>query len=178
MTTNAAAACAGLTWAFLEWIRNGKPTVFGVVTGSIAGLATVTPASGFVSPISGLIIGMLASIVCFIAVAVIKPKFGYDDSLDAFGVHGVGGILGVLATGLFASKAINPMGADGLFFGNPKQFLIQLGAVLVVVVYTFAVTYVIYKFVDIFFRIRVTEKEELMGLDLTQHRERAYTVLE
>ena len=178
VTTNAAAACAGLTWAFLEWIRNGKPTVFGVVTGSIAGLATVTPASGFVSPISGLIIGMLASIVCFIAVAVIKPKFGYDDSLDAFGVHGVGGILGVLATGLFASKAINPMGADGLFFGNPKQFLIQLGAVLVVVVYTFAVTYVIYKFVDIFFRIRVTEKEELMGLDLTQHRERAYTVLE
>ena len=178
VTTNAAAACAGLTWAFLEWIRNGKPTVFGVVTGSIAGLATVTPASGFVSPISGLIIGMLASIVCFIAVAVIKPKFGYDDSLDAFGVHGVGGILGVLATGLFASKAINHMGADGLFFGNPKQFLIQLGAVLVVVVYTFAVTYVIYKFVDIFFRIRVTEKEELMGLDLTQHRERAYTVLE
>ena len=178
VTTNAAAACAGLTWAFLEWIRNGKPTVFGVVTGSIAGLATVTPASGFVSPISGLIIGMLASIVCFIAVAVIKPKFGYDDSLDAFGVHGVGGILGVLATGLFASKAINPMGADGLFFGNPKQFLIQLGAVLVVIVYTFAVTYVIYKFVDIFFRIRVTEKEELMGLDLTQHRERAYTVLE
>jgi len=178
VTTNAAAACAGLTWALLEWIRNGKPTVFGVVTGSIAGLATITPASGFVSPVSGLIIGMLASIVCFIAVAVVKPKFGYDDSLDAFGVHGVGGILGVLATGLFASKAINPQGANGLFYGNPKQFLIQLGAVLVTVVYTFAVTYVLYKFVDIFFRIRVTEKEELMGLDLTQHRERAYTVLE
>ena len=178
VTTNAAAACAGLTWAFLEWIRNGKPTVFGVVTGSIAGLATITPASGFVSPIPGLIIGMLASIVCFFAVAVIKPKFGYDDSLDAFGVHGVGGILGVLATGLFASKAINPQGADGLFFGNPKQFLIQLIAVLVAIVYTFGVTYVLYKFVDIFFRIRVTEKEELMGLDLTQHRERAYTVLE
>ena len=178
VTTNAAAACAGLTWAFLEWIRNGKPTVFGVVTGSIAGLATITPASGFVSPISGLIIGMLASIVCFIAVAVIKPKFGYDDSLDAFGVHGVGGILGVLATGLFASKAINPQGADGLFFGNPRQFLIQLAAVLVTIVYTFTVTYVLYNFVDIFFKIRVTEKEELMGLDLTQHRERAYTVLE
>ena len=178
VTTNAAAACAGLTWAFLEWIRNGKPTVFGVVTGSIAGLATVTPASGFVSPISGLIIGMLASIVCFIAVSVIKPKFGYDDSLDAFGVHGVGGILGVLATGLFASKAINPQGTDGLFFGNPRQFLIQLVAVLVAIVYTFVVTYALYKFVDIFFRIRVTEKEELMGLDITQHHERAYTVLE
>jgi len=125
-----------------------------------------------------LIIGVFASILCFIAVAVIKPKFGYDDSLDAFGVHGVGGILGVLATGLFASKLINPAGADGLFFGNPKQFFIQLLGIVVTVVYTFIVTFVIYKFVDIFFRIRVTEKEELMGLDLTQHRESAYTVLE
>ncbi|MDD5595583.1 MAG: ammonium transporter [Candidatus Omnitrophica bacterium] len=178
VVTNAAAAAAGLTWALLEWIRNGKPTVFGTVTGSIAGLATVTPASGFVSPASALIIGMLASIICFIGVAVIKPKFGYDDSLDAFGVHGLGGILGTLATGLFASKVINSAGADGLFFGNPKQFLIQLFAVLVTIVYTFICTFVIYKFVDIFFKIRVTEKEELMGLDLTQHRERAYTVLE
>ena len=178
VVTNAAAAAAGLSWAFLEWIRNGKPTVFGAVTGSIAGLATVTPASGFISPVSGLIIGIFASIVCFIGVAVIKPKFGYDDSLDAFGVHGLGGILGTLATGLFASKAINPGGADGLFFGNPKQLFIQLIGVLVAVVYTFAVTFIIYKLVDIFFRMRVSEKEELMGLDLTQHRERAYTVLE
>jgi len=178
VATNAAAASAGLCWAILEWIRNGKPTVFGIVTGSIAGLATVTPASGFVSPASALIIGVFASVLCFIAVAVIKPKFGYDDSLDAFGVHGIGGILGTLATGLFASKAINAAGADGLFFGNPKQFLIQLLGVGVAVLYTFGVTFMIYKFVDIFFRIRVTEKEELMGLDLTQHRERAYTVLE
>ena len=178
VTTNAAAASAGLTWAFLEWIRNGKPTVFGTITGSIAGLATITPASGFVTPVSGLIIGMLASILCFIAVAVVKPKFGYDDSLDAFGVHGIGGILGTLATGLFASKAINAAGADGLFAGNPKQFLIQLVGVLAAVFYTFAATFVIYKFVDIFFRMRVSEKDELIGLDLTQHRERAYTVLE
>ena len=178
VVTNAAAATAGLTWAILEWIRNGRPTVFGAVTGSIAGLATVTPASGFISPTSALIMGMLASILCFIGVAVVKPKFGYDDSLDAFGVHGLGGILGTLATGLFASKAINAAGADGMFFGNPRQFLIQVIGVLAAVIYTGAATFIIYKFVDIFFRIRVSEKEELMGLDLTQHRERAYTVLE
>lgn len=178
VVTNAAAASAGFTWAILEWIRNGKPTIFGIVTGSIAGLATITPASGFVSPVSGLIIGMFASIVCFIGVAVIKPRFGYDDSLDAFGVHGLGGVLGTLATGLFASSKINPAGENGLFFGNPKQFFIQLLAVAVAVVYTFIVTFIIYKLVDVFFRMRVSEKEEMMGLDLTQHRERAYTVLE
>ena len=178
VATNAAAAAAGLTWALLEWIRNGRPTMFGAVTGSIAGLATVTPASGFINPSSALIIGVFASILCFIGVAVIKPRFGYDDSLDAFGVHGLGGILGTLATGLFASKAINAAGANGLLFGNPRQFLIQLIGVSAAVAYTLIVTYVIYKFVDIFFRMRVSEKEEAIGLDLTQHRERAYTVLE
>jgi Amt family ammonium transporter len=178
VVTNAAASSAGLCWGFLEWIRNGKPTVFGIVTGSVAGLATVTPASGFVTPTSGLIIGMLASILCFIGVAVVKTRFGYDDSLDVFGVHGLGGILGTLATGFFASKLVNPQGADGLFYGNPKQLLIQLVGVLVAVAYTLVMTLVIYKFVDIFLKIRVSEKEELIGLDLTQHRERAYTVLE
>jgi len=178
VVTNTAAAAAGLSWAFLEWIRNGKPTVFGIVTGSIAGLATVTPASGFVTPISAMIIGISASVICFIAVAVTKPKFGYDDSLDAFGVHGVGGILGTLLVGVLASKAINPAGADGLLYGNPKQLLIQLLAVAVAVGYTFIVTFIIYKLVDVFFRMRVSEKDELVGLDLTQHRERAYTILE
>ena len=178
VVTNAAAAAAGLSWALLEWIRNGKPTLFGVVTGSIAGLATVTPASGFVSVLSAMIIGVLASVFCFIAVSITKPKFKYDDSLDAFGVHGVGGILGTLLTGLFASKVINSSGANGLFYGNPRQFFIQLFAVIVAVVYTFVVTLIIYKFVDVFFRMRVSEKEEAMGLDLTQHHERAYTVIE
>ena len=178
IVTNAAAAAAGLSWALLEWIRNGKPTVFGIVTGSIAGLATVTPASGFVSPLSGLVIGVLASIMCFIGVAIIKPRFGYDDSLDAFGVHGIGGILGTLATGLFASKAINSMGANGLFYGNSKQLLLQAFGILVAVGYTFVATCVIYKFVDIFFGMRVKENDEVIGLDLTQHRERAYTILE
>jgi Amt family ammonium transporter len=178
IATNTAAAAAGLSWAFLEWIRNGKPTVFGIVTGSIAGLATVTPASGFVTPISAIIIGIAASIVCFIAVAVTKPRFGYDDSLDAFGVHCVGGIWGALATGLFASKAVNAAGANGLFFGNPKQLLVQLIAVGVTIIFTSLLTIVIYKAVDLFIGVRVDEKSELMGLDLTQHRERAYTVLE
>jgi len=178
VVTNAAAAAAGLSWALLEWIRNGKPTLFGMVTGSIAGLATVTPASGFVSVMSAIIIGVSASVLCFIAVSITKPKFKYDDSLDAFGVHGVGGILGTLLTGLFASKAINSSGANGLFYGNYKQFFIQLFAVIVVVIYTFVVTFIIYKLVDVFFRMRVSEKEESMGLDLTQHHERAYTVLE
>ncbi|MDD5409100.1 MAG: ammonium transporter [Candidatus Omnitrophica bacterium] len=178
VATNAAAAAAGLSWALLEWIRNGKPTVFGMVTGSIAGLATVTPASGFVSVMSAIIIGVSASVLCFIAVSITKPKFKYDDSLDAFGVHGVGGILGTLLTGLFASKAINSAGANGLFYGNYKQFFIQLFAVIVVVIYTFVVTFIIYKLVDVFFRMRVSEKDESMGLDLTQHHERAYTVLE
>ncbi len=178
IATNTAAAAAGLSWAMLEWIRNGKPTIFGIVTGSIAGLATITPASGFVSPISAIIIGIAASIICFIAVAVTKPRFGYDDSLDAFGVHGVGGILGTLLTGVLASKIINPAASDGLFYGNPKQLLIQLVAVAVAVIYTFSATFVIYKLVDVFFRMRVSEKDELVGLDLTQHRERAYTILE
>jgi Amt family ammonium transporter len=178
VVTNAAAASAGLSWAILEWARNGKPTVFGVVTGSIAGLATVTPASGYIDPFAGLVIGFLASVFCFISISVIKPKFGYDDSLDAFGVHGVGGMLGSLLVGVFASKAVNPAGADGLLAGSTKQFMIQLTAVAVTALYTFAVTFLIYKFVDIFLRSRVNEKDELMGLDLSQHHETAYTVIE
>ena len=178
VTTNTAAAAAGLSWAIIEWSRNGKPTMFGVASGAVAGLVAITPAAGFVDVTSALIIGFLVSIICFIAVSIIKPKLGYDDSLDAFGVHCVGGIWGALATGLFASKAVNAAGADGLFFGNPKQLLIQGAAVLVTIVYTGVVTFLIYKLVDIFVGVRVNEKEELMGLDITQHHERAYTVLE
>lgn len=178
VVTNTAAAAAGLSWALIEWLRNGKPTIFGMASGAVAGLVAITPAAGFVSVVPAIIIGCMVSIFCFIAVTMIKPKFGYDDSLDAFGVHCVGGIWGALATGLFASKAVNPLGADGLFFGNPKQFLIQGAAVLVTIGYTFIATLIIYKLVDVFIGIRVSEKEELMGLDLTQHHERAYTVLE
>ena len=178
IVTNTAAAAGGLSWALLEWIRNGKPTVFGIVTGSVAGLATITPASGFVTPSSAILIGFLASMVCFICVALLKPKFGYDDSLDVFGVHGVGGVLGTLAAGIFATKAVNAAGADGLLYGNPKQFMVQLFAVGVAIAYTFGMTLLIYKLVDIFVGMRVKVKDEEIGLDLTQHRERAYTILE
>ncbi|MFH1201584.1 MAG: ammonium transporter [Candidatus Omnitrophota bacterium] len=178
VVTNTAAAAGGLSWAFIEWLRNGKPTMFGTASGVVAGLVAITPAAGYVSVMPAIIIGLLASIFCFTAVSIIKPKLGYDDSLDAFGVHCIGGIWGALATGLFASKAVNPAGNNGLFFGNPKQFITQLLAVLVTLVYTFIATFIIYKLVDLFIGVRVEEKEELMGLDLTQHHERAYTVLE
>ncbi|MFA5004937.1 MAG: ammonium transporter [Candidatus Omnitrophota bacterium] len=178
VVTHTAAASAGLSWALIEWVRNGKPTIFGVCSGAVAGLVAITPAAGFVSVVPAIIIGLLVSVFCFIAVTVIKPLLGYDDSLDAFGVHCVGGIWGALATGLFASKLVNPAGANGLFFGNPKQLFIQLATVIVTIVYTVAVTLIIYKLVDLFIGVRVDEKSEVMGLDLTQHHERAYTVLE
>jgi len=178
VVTNTAAAAAGLTWALIEWIRHGKPTIFGTVSGAVAGLVAITPAAGFVSVVPAIIIGSLVSLLCLVAVTVIKPKLGYDDSLDAFGVHCVGGIWGALATGLFASKAVNPAGADGLFFGNPKQFLVQLITVTITLAYASAVTFIIYKVVDFIVGVRVSEKDEVMGLDLTQHHERAYTVLE
>ncbi|MCX5815866.1 MAG: ammonium transporter [Proteobacteria bacterium] len=178
VVTHTSAAVAAITWATMEWVLNEKPTIFGTITGSIAGLATITPASGYVTVLAAAIIGFAASVFCYISVALVKTKLGYDDSLDAFGVHGVGGILGTLATGLFASKAVNPAGADGLFYGNPKQFLIQLIAVGVTVVYSFVASLIIYKVVDLIVSVRVKEKDELMGLDLTQHHENAYTILE
>ena len=178
VATNTAAVAAGLAWAILEWLVAGRPTMLGTVTGVVAGLAAVTPASGFIGPLPAVAIGMVASACCFAAVTIIKPRLGYDDSLDAFGVHGIGCIWGVLATGLFASKAINTAGADGLLAGNPHQLFIQLIAVVVTLVYSGLGTLIIYKVVDKVIGMRVSEKEENIGLDLTQHREGAYTVLE
>lgn len=178
VVTNTAAAAAGLSWALIEWKINGTPTIFGAVTGAVAGLVAITPASGFVSVIPAIIIGMLVSVFCYFAVAVIKPKLGYDDSLDAFGVHGIGGIWGALATGLFASKAVNPAGGDGLFFGNASLLKAQLVAVLATIAYSALATFIIYKVVNIFITMRVSEKEEVTGLDLSQHHEGAYTMLE
>lgn len=177
VATNMSAAAAGLVWAYLEWLYLGKPTTLGIATGAVAGLATVTPAAGYVGFVPAVIMGVFASVFCFYMVAVIKPKFGYDDSLDAFGVHGVSGILGTLATGLFASKAINPAGADGWFYGNPGLFFIQLKAVVITIAYSFVVTLVIYKVVDLLIGVRAKEREEVIGLDLTEHHEGAYTVL-
>jgi Amt family ammonium transporter len=178
VVTNTAAAMAGLTWAVLDWIVNGKPTMFGVVTGTVAGLVAITPAAGFVGPLSAIAIGAGVSVLCFLGVAFIKPRLGYDDALDAFGVHGIGGMWGALATGLFASKTINDAGADGLFFGNPHQVLVQLAAIGATLVYSGAGTFVIYKVLDAIIGMRVSEREETVGLDLTQHREAGYTLIE
>jgi Amt family ammonium transporter len=156
----------------------GKPTMFGVASGAVAGLVAITPAAGFVSVIPAIFIGLAVSVFCYIAAAVIKPMLGYDDALDAFGVHCIGGIWGALATGLFASKLVNPAGNDGLFFGNPSLFLTQLKTVGVTIGYALIGTLVIYKVVDMLVGMRVSEKEESIGLDLTQHHERAYTTLE
>ncbi len=178
VVTHVAAAAAGLSWAFVEWKMSGKPTMFGTVTGAVAGLVAITPASGYVNVMGAIAIGLLVSVFCFFAVGVIKPKFGYDDSLDAFGVHCIGGIWGALATGLFATKTVNAAGGDGWFFGNPKQFMTQLITVVITIAYSFVVTFALYKLVDVFMGVRVNDTEEAIGLDLTQHHEAAYTVLE
>jgi ammonium transporter, Amt family len=178
VVTNTAAAAAGLAWAILDWIFHEKPTVLGTATGAVGGLVAITPAAGFVSALSAIVIGALVSVFCYIAVTLVKPKFGYDDALDVFGVHCVGGIWGALATGLFASKAVNPAGADGLFFGNPRLFLVQALAVGVTLVYSFVASLILYKIVDAIMKVRVTGKDETLGLDLSQHHENAYTVIE
>jgi len=178
ITTNTATAAAGLTWALIEWQQHGAPTVLGVATGAVAGLVAITPACGFVNPVNAMFIGMLVSVFCYIAIAKIKAVFKYDDALDVFGVHGVGGIWGTIATGLFAEKAVNAAGADGLLFGNIRQLLVQGLLVLVTVVFAVVMTWIIFKIVDALVCIRVTEKDETIGLDLTQQSEAAYTVIE
>ena len=140
---------------------------------AIAGLATVTPASGFVGPLSAAFIGAIAGIGCYLGIMA-KNRFGYDDSLDVVGIHGVGGTIGLIATGLLATTAVNPGGSDGLLFGNSSQLGIQCLAVLVTIVYTFFVSYILLKITDKIFGLRVTEKDEISGLDLSQHDETAY----
>lgn len=178
IATNTAAAAAGMAWAFMEWKMDGAPTVLGIVSGGIAGLVAITPACGFVSILSSIPIGFIAGILCYLAVAKLKPLLGYDDSLDVFGVHGIGGIWGTLATGLFAAVAVNSGGADGLFLGNAKLFLTQLIYLVVCSVYALVVTWVLYKIIDSLIGMRVDKQSELIGLDLTQHNESAYTLLE
>jgi Amt family ammonium transporter len=177
VATHVATAAAGLTWAMIEWQQHGAPTILGAATGAVAGLVAVTPACGFVNPMNAIIIGILAAVVCYLAIAVIKSRLGYDDALDAFGVHGVGGIWGTIATGLFAEKAVNDTGANGFFFGGALlgPQLIMVG---VVVVFAALMTLVIFKLVDALVCIRVKEKDETIGLDLTQQSEAAYTVIE
>jgi Amt family ammonium transporter len=172
VATHVATAAAALAWLVMDWLR-GKPTMLGAASGAVAGLVAITPGAGFVSPLSALIIGAGGGILCSIACSL-KPKFGYDDSLDVVGVHGVGGTWGALATGLFASKAINPAGNNGLFFGNPGQLWIQFESVVVTIVFAMVVTAVILSILKATMGLRVADDEERMGLDLTQHNERAY----
>jgi Amt family ammonium transporter len=178
LATHVAAAAAGLTWAVLDWRMNAHATVLGMITGVVAGLVAITPAAGFVGPIDAIWIGIGAALACYFFVAVVKVKLGYDDSLDVFGVHGIGGMWGALATGLWASTEINPAGANGLFYGNPGLVLNQLAAVLATAVYSGLVTFVVLKVLDAVVGVRVGAQDERIGLDLTQHREAGYTVLD
>jgi Amt family ammonium transporter len=178
MATHIAGATAGVTWAMLDWVKHKKPTTLGMITGMIAGLAAVTPAAGYITPMSAICIGVGAGVAPWFAVTYIKALLGYDDTLDAFGVHGVGGIWGVIATGIFASKAVNPGGADGLLYGNPGLLWIQLKAAAITIVFSFVVGIALLKLVDLFVTLRVGEHEERVGLDLTMHREAAYTVID
>jgi len=175
LATNTGAAAAALGWMFTEWTMRGKPTVLGAASGAVAGLVAITPASGYVGPVSSIVIGLVAGALCYTA-CNLKSKLGYDDSLDVVGVHGVGGTWGALATGLFASKAVNEAGENGLFFGNPGQLWTQIIAVLTTFVLAIVATWVILKVVDALVGLRVSEEDEVAGLDLSQHSETAYAL--
>jgi Amt family ammonium transporter len=176
LSTHLATATSAATWALLDYIFNKKPTVVGIATGAVAGLVAITPAAGFVGVTGALLIGLIVAVLCFIMVGYVKGKLGYDDTLDAFGVHGVGGIWGAIATGLFATPAIQNY--SGLFYGNAGQLVTQLIATGVTIVYSGVLTFVLFKIVDKLVGIKATPKEESVGLDLTQHKEVAYTAID
>ena len=174
VVTHIACSVAALSWLFVEWFHKGKPTTLGAASGAVAGLVAITPASGFVGPVSAILIGALAGGICYGGV-LLKSKLRYDDSLDVVGIHGLGGTWGAIATGLFASKAVNEAGSNGLFFGNPGQLLTQFLSVIVTMVFAFVMTLIILKFVDAVIGIRVHEEEEEKGMDISLHDERGYT---
>ena len=175
VATQFAAAAGALSWMIAEWAGKGNPTVLGAASGAVAGLATITPASGFVGPLSAIIIGLVAGAICYYAVNL-KTKLGYDDSLDVVGVHGVGSTWGMLAAGLFASKAINAAGNNGLFFGNPALLGVQALGIVSIGLYSFVVTFIILKVLDWTMGLRVSEEQEINGLDLSQHGEAGYSL--
>jgi ammonium transporter, Amt family len=177
VATHLGAAAAAIAWAVVEWIKGKRPTALGTISGAVAGLVAITPASGFVTPLGAMGIGALAGLVCYLAVVLMKGKLGYDDSLDAFGVHGIGGMVGALLTGLWATTQVNSAGAEGLFHGNAKLLLWQFVALLVCAAYSFVVSYGLLKLVDKVVGLRVSEDKENIGLDLTQHSESAYTLV-
>jgi ammonium transporter, Amt family len=173
LATHVAAAGATFSWVLVEWKMRGKPTMLGAASGCVAGLVGITPAAGFVGPLAALFIGLAVGAVCYYGIGI-KNIFGFDDSLDAVGVHGVGGIFGALATGIFASRAINAAGADGLLLGNSTLIGVQALSILVVVLYSFSVTWILLKVLDKVMGVRVTAEEESVGLDLSQHEESGY----
>lgn len=175
MTTNTSAACAMLTWMLLEKVKHSKPTVLGAATGAVVGLVAITPGAGFVPLWSSIIIGALVSPICFFFMDVVKSKFGYDDALDAFGCHGIGGIWGGIATGLFTQKSINSAAQwNGLFFGDIKLFVAQILSIIITIVFAGVMTFIIVKVIKLFGDIRVSEESEAEGLDITEHSESAY----
>ena len=174
IATHVAAAAATCSWMAAEWLHRGKPTVLGAISGAVAGLVAITPACGFVSPMSAIVIGLIAGVLCFQA-CNLKAKLGYDDSLDVVGIHGVGGTTGALLTGVFASSAINPAVPDGLIFGNTGLLWAQLISVGATMVFCFVGALILLKIVDAIIGLRVSEEEERQGLDLSQHGETAYT---
>jgi Amt family ammonium transporter len=173
--THLATCAATLSWVGTEWLVRGKPTTLGAASGAVAGLVAVTPAAGYVGPLSAIIIGLVAGVVCYLAV-LLKVKLGYDDSLDVVGVHCVGGVVGALLTGLFATKLVNAAGGDGLFFGNPGQLGVQALAVAVTLVYSFVVSFILLKILDATMGLRVSMEDELAGLDLSEHQEAGYSL--
>jgi Amt family ammonium transporter len=184
VATHFGAAAAALGWAVAEWLRNGKASVLGAISGAVAGLVAITPAAGFVGPMSALVIGAIAGVACYLMVTKVKGKFGYDDSLDAFGVHGAGGSIGALLTGIFAVRAINPVFKDaqgtaqavGLIDGNPGQVLNQLVGIVIAWVLAVVGTLAILKVVDLVVGLRVAGEHEVQGLDLSQHGEEGYNL--
>ena len=178
VATHVATAVAGLAWAVMDLVKNKHVTVLGIISGAVAGPVATTPAAGFVTAGGAIAVGAGAGVICYLFVTVVKPLAGYDDALDAFGVHGVGGIWGALATGLFATTAVNSAGANGLFYGNPGLLWIQLKAVLVTLVYSGVLSFALLKIVDAVLGLRAPEQAERIGLDLTDHRETGYTLLD
>lgn len=174
IVTNTAAAAAALTWTFVSWTHGGKPNTVGIITGGVAGLVAITPASGFVGVIPAILIGIGAGIFSYFAMNIRSRKTSIDDSLDVMACHGIGGIWGAVATGIFASTAINSAGAEGLIYGNPALVVNQLTAIVAVLAYSFVVTVIILKVLDAVMGLRVNDEEELEGLDISQHGEKAY----
>ncbi|CAM4138098.1 ammonium transporter [Bacillus albus] len=178
INTNIAAAASALTWMLSEWFFQSKPTAMGAACGVVSGLVAITPACGFVTPFSALLIGAIGGVLCFGAVFFLKTKFGYDDTLDAFGCHGIGGTWGGIATGLFATTTVNSDGANGLFYGNAALLFKQLVAIGATYTFTIIMTYAIIKAINFFLPVRVDEHEEHMGLDISMHGEKAYEYTE